>query len=48
MPQLSDIRDNTAETAAKDFSIDSKDTFNAVRREANQYYARTGNAAFDF
>ena len=34
--------------ASKDFSVSSRDVFNATRSESNNYYNRTGNSPFVF
>lgn len=47
-PYLADIAQNTRETADKDFTVASRDVFNAVRTESNNYTRRTGKPAFSY
>lgn len=45
-PYLADIAESNREVANKDFTVASRDVFNAVRTESNNYTRRTGKPAF--
>ncbi|MBQ2902412.1 MAG: hypothetical protein IJE49_11285 [Agathobacter sp.] len=46
IPYLADIADSSRRTANKDFTVASRDVFEAVRAESSNYTRRTGELAF--
>ncbi|MBQ8519243.1 MAG: hypothetical protein IJ455_06560 [Agathobacter sp.] len=46
IPYLADIADSSRRTANKDFTVASRDVFEAVRAESSNYMRRTGELAF--
>ena len=47
-PYLADIAESSRRTANKDFTIGSRDVFNAVRSENREYINRNGESAFAY